>query len=844
MLDHPTLAAAAIQQGRIRETNGPWRAQFALPPDVSLESHVATLFPNPVSADRFERALQAELASAGVRLTARLEHMLMRRDGSAFLAEIVVRLFAMEDAEHPLSGDAVWQVRDITVERTLRRELRDLEDYHRELSRHQSDLTFVIDRKGRISYASASIETALGYRVHAMLGEPFVALLAPDHAAAGEEWLRASTRQSASGGDDGFALHALHDDGSVRVLSCRTRDCFAIPRIGGLVVYARDVTATWRDDAERAAEQRDVEALRERLHALAASPEADGEPTVLLAALCDGLGVALAALWAVPDDAPATIVAIARRGIDDDVVPPAPCGRATTDTGRPLVANSVRDAAGLEAAVRASLAMAGVDALVEVPVPALGRARHVLAVGAIEARNWRTGEVDFMIGIALLLAARLRRGVAHDGALAGAASADDGPRDPLTGLANRQAAEREIDRCAHGGIVLVGLDGLADINAAEGLAGGDAALVSTANTLVELAGADGFVARVSGDEFVLLMPEGSSSEAEAMAERIRGRLGRIDGARIEASVAIVPPASDAEEASTQLVRANHALREAKNRGGAQTVVYSQRLAADLRLRSSLDVELEDAVARNEFVLFYQPQIALATGKVVGLEALLRWQHPERGLLLPDAFIATAIERGLIDAITKSVLLQVCEQIAAWRRSGDLPELPVTVNVSGRQFHDRRLPALVASALLKSGLPARLLVLELTEQNVDLADGSIERVAKELLRLGVRIATSDFSIGHASFRYQKRLQVSQIKLEHGFVAGLPGDVESTIVATALVDIAQRLKYRVIAAGVETREQFEALRAMGCETGQGFYFGAPLSAPEIRAYLEANRANPIR
>ena len=843
MLDHPTLAAAAIQQGRIRETNGPWRAQFALLPDVSLESHVATLFPNPVSADRFERALQAELASAGARMTARLEHMLMRRDGSAFLAEIVVRLFAMEDAEHPLNGDAVWQVRDITVERTLRRELRDLEDYHRELSRHQSDLTFVIDRKGRVSYASASIETALGYRVHAMLGEPFVALLAPDHAAAGADWLRTSSGQPTSGDQDGFALHALHADGSVRVLSCRTRDCFAIPRIGGLVVYARDVTATWRDDVARASEQRDVEALRVRLHVLAGSPEAD-DPTVLLAALCDGLDAAFAALWVVPDDAAASIVASARRGIDDEWVPPPPCGGATTDSGRPFVANSVRDAAGFDAAAAASLANAGPDALVEVPVAAFGVERHVLAVGATQVRIWRTGEVDFVIGIALLIAANLRRGLSHEMEPGRAASMDGDRLDPLTGLPNRQVAEREIDRCMHGGILLVGLDGLADINAAEGLAGGDAALVSTARTLVELAGVDGFVARVSGDEFVLLMPEGSSSESEAMAERIRGRLGRIDGARIEASVAIVPPASDAAEASTQLVRANHALREAKNRGGAQTVVYSQRLAGDLRLRSALDVELEDAVARNEFVLFYQPQIALATGNVVGLEALLRWQHPERGLLLPDTFIATAIERGLIDAITKTVLLQVCEQIAAWRRSGDLPELPVTVNVSGRQFHDRRLPALVASALLKSGLPARLLVLELTEQNVDLADGSIERVVKELLRLGVRIATSDFSIGHASFRYQKRLQVSQIKLEHGFVAGLPGDAESTIVATALVDIAHRLKYRVIAAGVETKAQFEALRALGCETGQGFYFGAPLSAPEIRGYLEANRANPIR
>jgi EAL domain-containing protein (putative c-di-GMP-specific phosphodiesterase class I) len=272
------------------------------------------------------------------------------------------------------------------------------------------------------------------------------------------------------------------------------------------------------------------------------------------------------------------------------------------------------------------------------------------------------------------------------------------------------------------------------------------------------------------------------------------------------------------------------------------VVFNGRLVASLKLRKALDSEIEDALRADQFMMFYQPQIDLTSGQVVGLEALLRWQHPTRGMLLPDAFIGAAFKRGLIDAVTKTALVQVCEQIAAWRRSGDVPQLPVSVNVSGRQFHDSRLPALVASALLKSGLPARLLVLEITEQSLVGDDVAVQRVARELSRLGVRIAIGDFHVGHASFRSLRQLGVSQIKLDAAFVKGLPDDPDSAIVVAAVVGLARRLKYQVIAEGVETREQCELLQEAGCEVGQGFFFGAPLSTDEIRAYLEAPKRKP--
>ena len=197
MLEHPSLAVASIHRGRIRRINAAWHALFALPPDVSVESHVASLFPNSSSADRFERQLKVDLTALQREPGAlRSEQLLMRRDGSAFLCEVVVWLLGPGDVEHPLNGDAIWQVRDITVERALRRELRELGDYHRELSRLQSGITLVIDRKGRVSYASASVETVLGHPVNALLGEPFSTLLDPADAPAAERWLRASSQAS------------------------------------------------------------------------------------------------------------------------------------------------------------------------------------------------------------------------------------------------------------------------------------------------------------------------------------------------------------------------------------------------------------------------------------------------------------------------------------------------------------------------------------------------------------------------------------------------------------------------------------------------------------------------
>ena len=788
----------------------------------------------------------------------------MRRDGGAFLAEVVVWLFSAEDVGRPLGGDAIWQVRDITVERTLRRELRDLEDYHRELSRHQWDMTFVIDRKGRISYASSSIEGALGYRVHAMLGEPFASLLDPAHAADAEQWLRAASRRHAGDEDapsgDGFPLQVRHSDGSLRVLACRPRDCFAIPRIAGMVIHARDVTvdAVEGDDAPRPTIDR--ARLRTALIELARLPSVnpDDRLTPLLASIGEHVGAVVVTFWqAAQLEGPPTWIArrahcASANGVVADVArPPLLSGLAAAAVDVPLVVDDLDDLPAADAGATAALQASSIGALVEVPVLDEGRTLGWLAVAVAEPRHWLDAEVDFLVGSALLVALALRQRPPTVEAIAVQAT------DALTGLADRVEAERHLAARIAGAAsipslvaLVVDLDRLQDINEGLGLGAGDAAIKRTADSLTDIAGTEGFVARIGGNEFLVVVEGVDSRQVDGLAQTILDRVADAvgdDHVSVEASIGVARFAHD--DVGCGDPAAAGRTRDARGegaRGGRQVFVFNPRLAAGLRAQKELDEEIEGALARNEFTIFYQPQIAFASGEVVGLEALVRWEHPVRGLLLPDAFIGSAFKRGLIDALTKSVLTQVCEQIAAWRRAGKLPELPVAVNVSGRQFHDRRLPALVASALLKSGLPARLLVLEITEQSLIGDAVGIERVVKELSRLGVRIAISDFNVGHASFKYLRQLSVSQIKLDSGFVKGLPQDAESVIFVAAFVDLARRLKYQVIAEGVETREQLRAPARDRLRRRAGLLFRRPALGVRDRFLrrIEQAESHPLR
>ena len=860
LLDHPTFAVAAVRNGRVRRSNPSWNTLFAVRTDVSVEPHIVTLFSSANSANRFEHALQAEFRNG----IARLEHMLLRRDGVPFMAEIVVHLLV---GENPLGADAIWQVRDISAERELRREIRELEEYYRALSTYQWDLTFVLDREFNVSFASPSVDTALGHRAHGILGESFIAFLAPEEVPGARAWLtdsleskgiRPGVRPRAS-----FRMRFRHQDGTYRVLSCRQRNCLDIARIAGIVINARDVTEEVDEEHTRDAAHTRAVRLRETLFALATARAMTFDARVgdVLRVATRALAVSSVSFWELDAVSGEFVGRIAHVALAAGLAQDAP--RAADPTGqifseadsplyareihlnRPIVVDDVHAYPAINARHLARLEAAGVGAMLDFPVTRDARIVGVLSVNqAGGPRAWQSDEIDFAGGISLLVALAIE---SRDREAASARTEFLALHDGLTGLVNRTHAERElvrhVDAAKASGnrvaVLMIDLDLFKEVNDGYGHAMGDALLVAVAKQLVEAAGPNAMVARMGGDEFLVVFPDAGRIAMEPLVKNVLDRLGGHVVAGVEQQtsgsigVAIFP--TDGDDAETLLANADIAMYEAKGRGRNQAFTFNAKLAGRTRLQRELDVEIREAIGRNEFCLFYQPQLDLDKKTVIGLEALLRWQHPRRGLLLPAAFMAAAQHRGMIDTITKWALTEVCEQIVAWQRSGGLPDIPISVNITGRQFHDRRLPAIVAGALMKSGLPAKSLILEVTEESLIETDATTERVIKELSRLGVRIAIDDFGVGYSSLNYLRRLLVSQIKLDRAFISGLPGDAESGAIVAAVIDIARRLKYQVIAEGIETREQFEHLQAMGCDAGQGFYFGAPLSAVEIRAFL---------
>ncbi len=848
LMSHPTLAVAAVRQGRIKRANDSWHHLFGTLHDPVAEPLVTSVFAGARSAERFERVRQ----SAFEKGVARVEHLLMRSDGTAFMAEVVVHLLG---AENSFGADAVWQVRDITAERELRRELREMEEYYRSLSTHQWDLTFVLDQDFTVCFASPSVEAALGYRASELVGERFGAFVALEHLGGLTDVLERVLVRDVAAQSASTVIKVRHRDGSYRTLSCRPKNCLDIARIAGIVVNARDISAEVAQDSERERRLRYAAELRESLFSLAVQTSDNFNQCLvrITETACKQLSLPSVSYWSY--DASERQFRCEYTSCDtEQVVDPAqeiveeddfPVYSRELHGHRPIVVDDVRNHSAISPEHLERLLEANVGAMLDFPV---GRAGHTLGVLSLEAasgpRNWNTDEISFAAGLSLLVALALER---EERAAAAARTEFMALHDALTGLANRNRAEQELkDAIARAArtagrvaLLLIDLDEFKEINDTFGHGRGDALLARVARVLTECAGPDALVARMGGDEFLIVLRDGAAASAESLAQSVIERLSDeqllsgIDQ-HVGASIGIATYPDDARDAEALLANADIAMYQAKAAGRNQSFAFDSRLAQRLRLQRELDVEIRDALRAGQFSLFYQPQIDLESNHVIGLEALLRWQHPRRGLLLPNTFMAAAEHNGLIDVITKWALTEVCEQNVAWQREG-FGALPISVNVTGRQFHDQHLPAIIAGALMRTGLPAQNLILEVTEESLIVNSKTSERVLSELRRLGIRIAIDDFGVGYSSLSYLRRLVVNQIKLDKAFIEGLPDDKESSAIIGAVISIAKRLQYQVIAEGIETKGQVEHLRSLGCEAGQGFYFGAPLSATEIAEFM---------
>ena len=423
--------------------------------------------------------------------------------------------------------------------------------------------------------------------------------------------------------------------------------------------------------------------------------------------------------------------------------------------------------------------------------------------------------------------------------------------DALTELPNRtlfvdrlhQAVTLADRRRHHVGVLLVGLDGLRQINDTLGYGLGDEMLRAVGQRLQSVLRSGDTVARYMSDQFVVLLFDlleisdagivtGNILQALASPFSLQGRELTV-GASI--GVAVYPRDGATPEA---LIRgADVAMHRAKREGGNHFLFFSPELEHNSLERLTLESSLRSALERQQFVLHYQPQVDLESRALVGVEALIRWEHPEQGMILPSRFIPLAEESGQIIPIGDWVLQTACRQAKQWLDAGHA--LPVAVNLSARQFRQCDIVEKIEKVLTEVGLPPELLELELTESMVMHDPERAVTALRRLRDMGVKVSMDDFGTGYSSLSYLKRFEIDKLKIDRSFVSALPHDAYDQAIASAVIALGKSLKLRVVAEGVETLGQLGFLQAQGCDGIQGFYFSRPVAAAFISSMLDNKR-----
>jgi diguanylate cyclase (GGDEF)-like protein/PAS domain S-box-containing protein len=421
--------------------------------------------------------------------------------------------------------------------------------------------------------------------------------------------------------------------------------------------------------------------------------------------------------------------------------------------------------------------------------------------------------------------------------------------DPLTSLPNRALfQDRLVQALARPGaqvaVVLLDIDNFKLVNDSLGHSAGDELLMKIAPRLQTALRPDDTIARLGGDEFVVLLDR---IPDERSAARVAERIVASFEAPFElsagehfakASLGIAIAGAEGSEPASLIRDADAAMYQAKARGRARFEIFDRAMRARSVERLSVENDLRRALMREELHVVYQPIVSLRDSSIASVEALLRWEHPTRGLLLPADFIAVAEESGLIESIGRFVLDSACTQAARWHAlRPDSRPLGIAVNLSVRQFTQRDLLATVAATLAESGVEPSSLCLEITESVLLEEPQGVADTIRRLSRLGVRFVLDDFGTGYSSLAYLSGLPIDGLKVDQSFVRSLGTDERSTAITTAIVRMAQALSLEVIAEGVEAAHQLRALRALRCELGQGFFFHGALTAEAIAELLQA-------
>jgi diguanylate cyclase (GGDEF)-like protein/PAS domain S-box-containing protein len=736
--------------------------------------------------------------------------------------------------------------RDITKEFELRRAekaLRDSEARFRALVQNSSHMVIVLDAGGGVTYASPALRRMLGYPDAGRLGHNIFDLIHPDDV----KEVRRRFGDLGPGGSSGtFEFRMVAGDGRWRHVETLANNLLDDPSVGGVVFNCRDVTERKRAEA-RLAGQADVldliardAPLVETLTVLAQVIETEAEGARCAAYLHD------------PERGTLTPVAapnLTRHALAEldalRVGPEAGASGAAAHGHGPVIVTDLTAHPHWRSDGRVAREQ-GVRAAWAVPVIA-SDADRVLGVLTLyhdvpkgpEAADWQLLELAAHLADIAIERSQVQ------GRLAWQAT-----HDALTGLPNRlffldqatMALARSQRSRAAVAVLFCDLDRFKFINDSLGHEAGNRLLIALGRRLQEVVRPGDVVARFGGDEFTILC-EGIADETHALtiAERVARvvttpfALGESE-VFVTMSVGIALGQGQECRPEALMENADAAMYRAKAHGGNRRELFDQAMRARARRRLALHSSMYRAIERDEFRVFYQPNVALESGEVEGVEALVRWQHPTRGLLEPKEFIALAEETGLIVPIGTYVLREACRQAQRWRCAGPGgAPLTMNINLSARQFARPSLPGLVAEVLADTGVDPASIWFEITESVLMEDAESTTAALAQLKALGVSLAIDDFGTGYSSLAYLKRFPVDKVKVDRAFVDGLLGDPEDAAIVAAVVNLAHNLDLRAVAEGVETAEQAARLRDLGCDVGQGFYFGAPGTAERLSTFL---------
>ena len=767
----------------------------------------------------------------------------------------------------PRVRGVVARVRDVSEQTALRSQSARLQRRLRVFAELAADLTMLLDSSGRITFQSPSIQTSLGLSPEASLGRHVLELAIEEDRPRLAEVIRIALSGEDAERPRNCLVHARSDVGQMRALWVTVHNRLEDDAMRGLLLTARDVTELVPQGYDADARNARRLELRDRLLQLTIQTRGEYSQSLanVLRSVADALRCSSVSYWKLSPESDAMSCELLYSHADHRFVP-AWSGVALPELAfdailarlqqmRPIALGDTAESELVRELIK-DPRWSNARSLLMAPVLLDAEVIGAICVSHTLCRKWDDDEVAFLATAALMIA------LADEAAKRQQAEVkieELAWYDPLTGLPNKKLLNENLRdaivtcnaRRRRLAVMLIDLDRFAEINDSLGHLVGDALIKSAAQVLKETVGNEGTVARMASDEFVVVVNEFEHrQEVALLAARVAQALHRSDllpnvDTQMSASIGVALFPEHGREASTLLKNANAAVSQAKDDGRNQVSFFNPiRYERDAR-ELQLGVELMKAIQSEsaQFVVDYQPQVEMASGRVVGLEALIRWNHPARGVLTPDRFIQLAEESGLSERITRWVVNEVCSQIVRWRKARPGFDIPVAINVAGRELGSNKLPILVRGALSKFRIEPRMITLEITEHTL-VEKGEINNdVISELASLGVGLALDDFGTGYSTLGYLKRMPIQSIKIDQSFVRGIPDDADSRAIVHAMLAVARHFRLKVVAEGIETPEQGEYLRALGCEYAQGFLYSRPLSAATILEYLEQQDPAPL-